>query len=255
MGRAPTAFLRFDALGKSYDDVHAVREVSLDVGRGEFVALVGASGSGKSTLLKCINRLVEPTSGRVLLNGEDVLAGPPAPLRRRIGYVFQGIGLFPHLSVAENVALTPRLEGERLPEARIAELLDLVELDPAMASRMPAELSGGQRQRVGVARALAGESHLLLMDEPFGALDPITRGQLGERVRRLHDELELTTVMVTHDMAEALLLATRVLVMDAGRIVADETPAALLGGDGGDIAQALVDVPRKQARQLAGIGE
>jgi osmoprotectant transport system ATP-binding protein len=255
MGRAPTAFLRFEALRKSYDDVHAVREVSLEIARGEFVALVGASGSGKSTLLKCINRLVEPTSGRVLLDGEDVLAGPPAPLRRRIGYVFQGIGLFPHLTVAENVALTPRLEGERLPEARIADLLRLVELDPAMASRLPAELSGGQRQRVGVARALAGESHLLLMDEPFGALDPITRGQLGERVRRLHDELELTTVMVTHDMAEALLLATRVLVMDSGRIVADETPAALLSGAGGDIAQALVDVPRKQARQLAGLGE
>ena len=259
MDPAPPAFLRFDAVGKLYDDVHAVRDVSLDIARGEFVALVGASGSGKSTLLKCINRLVEPSSGRVLLDGEDVLAGPPAPLRRRIGYVFQGIGLFPHMSVAENIALTPRLEGERLSEARIAELLDLVELDPTMATRLPAELSGGQRQRVGVARALAGESHLLLMDEPFGALDPITRGQLGERVRRLHDELGLTTVMVTHDMAEALLLATRVLVMDSGRIVADETPAALLAGAGGDIAQALVDVPRAQARQLAktseGIGE
>ena len=169
--------------------------------------------------------------------------------------MFQGIGLFPHMSVAENIALTPRLEGERLLDTRIAELLELVELDPAMASRLPAELSGGQRQRVGVARALAGDSHLLLMDEPFGALDPITRGQLGERVRRLHDELDLTTVMVTHDMAEALLLATRVLVMDAGRIVADETPAALLAGEGGDIAQALVDVPRAQARQLAGIGK
>ncbi len=259
MGSVPDAFLRFDALGKTYDDVHAVRDVSLDIARGEFVALVGASGSGKSTLLKCINRLVEPSSGRVLLDGEDVLAGQPAPLRRRIGYVFQGIGLFPHMSVAENIALTPRLEGERLPDKRIAELLDLVELDPAMASRLPAELSGGQRQRVGVARALAGDSHLLLMDEPFGALDPITRGQLGERVRRLHDELDLTTVMVTHDMAEALLLGTRVLVMDAGHIVADETPAALLAGEGGDIAQALVDVPRAQARRLAqtsqGIGK
>nr|WP_233548460.1 ABC transporter ATP-binding protein [Aurantiacibacter zhengii] len=251
----PHAFLRFDALGKTYDEVHAVRDVSLDIARGEFVALVGASGSGKSTLLKCINRLVEPSSGRVLLDGQDVLDGPPAPLRRRIGYVFQGIGLFPHMRVAENITLTARLEGERLPDKRIAELLELVELDPAMAKRLPAELSGGQRQRVGVARALAGDSHLLLMDEPFGALDPITRGQLGERVRRLHDELDLTTVMVTHDMAEALLLATRVLVMDAGRIVADETPAALLAGEGGDIAQALVDVPRAQARQLAGIGK
>jgi len=254
MGSAPPAFLRFEALGKTYDDVTAVSDVSLGIAQGEFVALVGASGSGKSTLLKCINRLVEPTSGRVLLDGEDVLAGPAAPLRRRIGYVFQGIGLFPHMSVGENIALTPRLEGQSLPDARAAELLELVELDPAMASRMPAELSGGQRQRVGVARALAGDSHLLLMDEPFGALDPITRGQLGERVRRLHEELGLTTLMVTHDMAEALLLATRVLVMDAGQIVADETPEALLSGAGGDVAQALVEVPREQARRLAGIG-
>ncbi|WP_338241784.1 ABC transporter ATP-binding protein [Aurantiacibacter hainanensis] len=255
MERAAPAFLRFEGLSKSYDDTAAVRDVSLAIAPGEFVALVGASGSGKSTLLKCINRLVEPTGGRVLLDGEDVTAGPAAPLRRRIGYVFQGIGLFPHMSVAENIALGPRLEGERLDDARVAELLRLVELDPALADRLPAELSGGQRQRVGVARALAGDSHLLLMDEPFGALDPITRGQLGERVRRLHDELDLTTVMVTHDMAEALLLATRVLVMDGGRIVADETPAALLAGQGGDVAQALVEVPREQARRLAGIGE
>ena len=253
MASVPTAFLRFEALSKSWDETQAVRDVTLSIGKGEFAALVGASGSGKSTLLKCINRLVEPTSGRVLLDGAAVLSGAAPPLRRRIGYVFQGIGLFPHMSVAQNIALTPRLEGERLPEARIAKLLELVELDPALATRMPAELSGGQRQRVGVARALAGDSHLLLMDEPFGALDPITRGQLGERVRRLHDELDLTTVMVTHDMAEALLLATRVLVMDAGRIVADETPAALLAGEGGPIAQALVEVPREQARQLASI--
>ncbi|MFB0612168.1 ATP-binding cassette domain-containing protein [Aurantiacibacter poecillastricola] len=253
MSQAAPAFLRFDALTKSYDEVDAVRAVSLTIAEGEFVALVGASGSGKSTLLKCINRLVEPTLGRVLLGEEDVLAGPAAPLRRRIGYVFQGIGLFPHMSVAENIALGPRLEGEALPDARIAELLELVELDPAMATRLPAELSGGQRQRVGVARALAGDSHLLLMDEPFGALDPITRGQLGERVRRLHEELGLTTVMVTHDMAEALLLATRVLVMDQGQIVADETPQALLSGEGGEVAQALVAVPRAQARALAGI--
>ncbi|MGB3796077.1 MAG: ABC transporter ATP-binding protein [Alteraurantiacibacter sp.] len=253
MALAPPAFLRFEALGKTYGGVEALRDVTLCIPQGEFVALVGASGSGKSTLLKCINRLVEPTSGRVLLDGEDVLAGPASLVRRRIGYVFQGIGLFPHMSVAENIALTPRLVGNRLPDARIAELLELVELDAAMASRLPSELSGGQRQRVGVARALAGDSHLLLMDEPFGALDPITRGQLGMRVRGLHRELGLTTVMVTHDMAEALLLATRVLVMDQGRIIADEAPAALLAGKGGKVAQALVEVPREQARQLAGM--
>lgn len=250
---AHPGFLRLEALGKSYDEIHALLDVSLAIETGEFVALVGASGSGKSTLLKCINRLVEPTAGRVLLDGEDVTSVPAPALRRRIGYVFQGIGLFPHMTVAENIALTPQLEGTRLGAERIAELLALVELEPEMARRLPAELSGGQRQRVGVARALASDSHLLLMDEPFGALDPITRGQLGERVRRLHDELGLTTVMVTHDMAEALLLATRVLVMDAGRIVADESPAALLEGAGGEVAQALVAVPRAQAKALAGI--
>ena len=155
------------------------------------------------------------------------------------------------MSVGENIAIGPRVAGEKLPAERIAQLLELVELEPAMASRLPEALSGGQRQRVGVARALAGEPHLLLMDEPFGALDPITRAALGHTVRELHDRLELTTVMVTHDMAEALLLACRVLVMDAGRIVADATPRALLAGGGGEIAQGLVAVPREQAGRLA----
>ena len=155
------------------------------------------------------------------------------------------------MRVGENIAIGPRLAGETLPQERIAELLTLVELDPEMAGRMPDALSGGQRQRVGVARALAGDPELLLMDEPFGALDPITRDALGERVRELHEELGLTTVMVTHDMAEALLLADRVLVMDAGHLVADETPRSLLAGAGGEIAQGLVAVPRDQADKLA----
>ena len=245
------ASLRFDAVGKSYDDIVAVERVDLDIAPRSFVALVGASGSGKSTLLKTVNRLVEPTHGRVLLASEDV-AGLPAPaLRRRIGYVFQSIGLFPHMDVARNIGIGPRLAGEPLGEARIAELLEMVELDASYATRMPSELSGGQRQRIGVARALAGSPELLLMDEPFGALDPVTRDALGERVRGLHGELGLTTVLVTHDMAEALLLADRVLVMDAGRIVADETPRALLDGAGGAIAQQLVSVPRHQADRLA----
>lgn len=229
----------------------AVDGVSLTIGRGQFVALVGASGSGKSTLLKTVNRLVEPGEGRVVLDGADVTTIPAPRLRHRIGYVFQGIGLFSHMSVAENVALVPRLEGDKLSDARIAELLELVELEPDMGARYPEQLSGGQRQRVGVARALAGNAQLLLMDEPFGALDPITRDALGERVKRLHSELGLTTVMVTHDMAEALLLAHRVLVMDAGRVVADCTPAQLLAGEGGEVAQALVAVPRAQAKALA----
>ena len=251
MAEPGTPFLSFESVTKSFGETQAVRGVSLALARGEFVALVGASGSGKSTLLKTVNRLIEPTGGRVLLGGADVTGGPAPGLRRRIGYVFQGIGLFPHMSVAENIAIGPRLEGDRLPQARIAELLQLVDLDPAMAERMPDELSGGQRQRVGVARALASDPHLLLMDEPFGALDPVTRDALGDRVRALHDRLGLTTLMVTHDMAEALLLADRVLVMDAGEIVADCSPAQLLSGEGGDIAQALVAVPRAQAQRLA----
>ena len=245
------AFLRFETVRKCYDAVVAVDTVTLDIAHGAFVALVGASGSGKSTLLKTVNRLVEPTSGRVLLGGEDV-SGLPAPaLRRRIGYVFQSIGLFPHMDVARNIGIGPRLAGARLGQDRIGELLDMVELDAGYAGRMPSELSGGQRQRIGVARALAGNPELLLMDEPFGALDPVTRDALGERVRALHAQLGLTTVMVTHDMAEALLLADRVLVMEAGRIVADETPRSLLAGKGGDAAQQLVAVPRHQADRLA----
>lgn len=243
--------LVFERAARAYGEVTAVAGVDCAIAAGSFVALVGASGSGKSTLLKMVNTLVEPTAGRVLFGGEDVTTLPQARLRRRVGYVFQGIGLFPHMSVAENIAIGPRLTGEKLPPERIAGLLELVELEPAMAQRMPDELSGGQRQRVGVARALAGEPELLLMDEPFGALDPLTRDALGAKVRELHERLGLTTVMVTHDMAEALLLADRVLVMEAGRLVADESPRALLGGAGGEIAQGLVAVPRQQAERLA----
>ena len=186
----------------------------------------------------------------MLLDGEDVTSRDATAMRRTMGYVFQRIGLFPHLSVAENIAIGPRLVGERLSEDRIGELLTLVDLDPSMAARLPDALSGGQQQRVGVARALAGNPALLLMDEPFGALDPVTRDALGERVRDLHERLDLTTIMVTHDMAEALILADRVLVMDAGSIVADETPQALASGKGGEIAQALVAIPRHQAERL-----
>jgi osmoprotectant transport system ATP-binding protein len=254
----PQPLLVFDGAARAYGETVAVADVSCAIEAGSFVALVGASGSGKSTLLKMVNTLVEPTSGRVLFGGEDVTSLKPARLRRRVGYVFQGIGLFPHFSVAENIAIGPRLTGDKLPPERIAELLALVELDPALAKRMPDELSGGQRQRVGVARALAGEPELLIMDEPFGALDPVTRDALGSKVRELHERLGLTSVMVTHDMAEALLLADRVLVMDKGALVADETPRALLAGAGGEVAQRLVAVPRTQAERLAameGLGE
>ncbi len=242
----------FEGVTKRYavSTAIAVEAVSVAIGAGSFVALVGSSGSGKSTLLKMVNRLVEPSAGRVLIGGADVEAQEVHALRRRIGYVFQNIGLFPHLTVAENIAISLKIDGRRGTGGRVAELLDLVDLPRDFAGRAPDELSGGQRQRVGVARALATEPGLMLMDEPFGALDPVTRDQLGEAIRRLHDRLGLTTIMVTHDMAEALLLADRVLVMDAGRVVADCSPADLVAGRGGAAASALVAVPRAQARRL-----
>jgi osmoprotectant transport system ATP-binding protein len=246
--------LEFQEVSKRFGALAAVDAVSLAVPRGAFVALVGESGSGKSTLLKMANRLIEPDEGRVLVGGADVRQAAAPALRRRIGYVFQSIGLFPHMDVARNIGIGPRLAGEALEDARLTELLALVGLSSEHAHRMPDALSGGQRQRVGVARALAGAPELLLMDEPFGALDPVTRDALGRQVRALHERLGLTTVMVTHDMAEALLLADRVVVMAAGRIVAEEEPRALLAGAGGDIAQALVAVPREQSEALARLG-
>lgn len=228
----------------------AVDDVTMTIAAGSFVALVGASGSGKSTLLKMINRLVEPDAGMISIGAEQVSGQEVHQLRRRIGYVFQNIGLFPHMSVAENIAIGLRIDGKKDNAGRVMALLDLVDLPRNFATRAPDALSGGQRQRVGVARALAAEPGLMLMDEPFGALDPVTRDQLGGAIRRLHDRLGLTTIMVTHDMAEALLLADRVLVMAAGKIVADCTPRALLAGKGGPIADAMVAVPRTQAQRL-----
>ncbi|MFZ5748280.1 MAG: ATP-binding cassette domain-containing protein [Pseudomonadota bacterium] len=243
--------VRFDSVARAYGTVRAVDTVTLDIAAGSFVALVGASGSGKSTLLKMVNRLIEPSAGAVFIGDAPVVEGAAHLLRRRVGYVFQNTGLFPHLSVGENVAIGLRLEGRRDTAARVAELLELVELPADFAARMPDALSGGQRQRVGVARALATEPGLMLMDEPFGALDPVTRDGLGTAIRALHDRLGLTTMLVTHDMAEALLLADRVLVMEAGRIVADATPHGLLTGEGGAAADALVAVPRDQAHRLS----
>ncbi|MCR5879082.1 ABC transporter ATP-binding protein [Phenylobacterium sp. J367] len=246
------AVLELSGVGKRYGATAALDDVSLTVRAGEFVALVGGSGSGKTTLLKTINRLVAPDAGSVRVAGEDAASVAAPLLRRRIGYVFQEVGLFPHLTVAENIAVTPRLLGwdrDRIA-ARTAELLDLVALPPDVAARTPDALSGGQRQRVGVARALAAEPAILLMDEPFGALDPITRDQLGVDVRALHERLGLTTVMVTHDIAEAVLLADRVVVLKAGRVLADGAPADLLSTATDPDVRALLEAPRRQAERL-----
>jgi osmoprotectant transport system ATP-binding protein len=248
------AAIAFRNVGKIYDrgQTLAVRGVSLEIAAGEFVAVVGMSGSGKTTLLKTINRLIEPTSGVVEVEGQDVQGLDPFQLRRRIGYVFQGIGLFPHLTVAENIAVTPRLIGwtKGEIEARVAELLDLVQLPREVATRLPATLSGGQGQRVGVARALAARPRIVLMDEPFGALDPITRDSLAREYRAVHRELGLTTVMITHDILEAVLLADRIAVMAKGEIVEVGTPHDLLNDPKNDYVRELIDVPRRQASEV-----
>jgi osmoprotectant transport system ATP-binding protein len=247
--------IAFAHVGKSFDGglIKAVNDVSLDVAEGEFLAIVGGSGSGKTTLLRLANRLIDPDSGSITVEGEDVRAVDPIRLRRRIGYVFQSGGLFPHMSVAGNVGITPKLLGAPAAEisARVDELLDLVRLDRTLyRDRFPHELSGGQRQRVGVARALAARPRIVLMDEPFGALDPLTRDALGDDYRALHKKLGLTTVMITHDMTEAILLADRVAVMRAGRLLAEGTPSELSGSDDPYVGE-LLRTPRRQAERLA----
>jgi osmoprotectant transport system ATP-binding protein len=205
-----------------------LRRLSLSVQSGEILALVGRSGAGKSTLLKLVNRLLVPTSGRVTVEGRDTQAWDAIRLRRRVGYVIQDVGLFPHMTVAENVAVVPRLEGwpTARVDARTHELLELVGLPLAeYGARWPNQLSGGERQRVGVARALAIDPPILLMDEPFGALDPITRAEVRREFTRLQQRLRTTVLVVTHDIAEAFALGDRVGVLDAGALIAVDTPS------------------------------
>ncbi|MEE9235441.1 MAG: ATP-binding cassette domain-containing protein [Candidatus Acidoferrales bacterium] len=207
-----------------------LHQLNLEVRRGETLVLLGRSGSGKTTTLKLINRLLVPTEGEVLVEGRGTLEWDPIRLRRRIGYVIQEIGLFPHYTVERNVGLVPAAEGwpaEKRRE-RVRELLELVGLEPAMAARYPHELSGGQRQRVGVARALAADPPMLLMDEPFGALDPLTRAELQREFQSLQRRLRKTIVFVTHDLREALLVATRIGLLEAGRLVGLYTPEEFL---------------------------
>ncbi|MBS0529533.1 MAG: ATP-binding cassette domain-containing protein [Proteobacteria bacterium] len=249
--------IAFAHVSKSFDEgrVKAVDDVSLGVAEGEFVAIVGGSGSGKTTLLRLANRLIDPDGGTITVAGDDIGAIDPIGLRRRIGYVFQSGGLFPHMSIAGNIGITPRLLGtaKRDIAARVDDLLDLVQLDRAQhRDRYPHELSGGQRQRVGVARALAAQPRIVLMDEPFGALDPLTRDALGDDYRALHDRLGLTTIMITHDMTEALLLADRVAVMRAGRLLAQGTPQELSRSEDPYVGE-LLGTPRRQAERLQAV--
>jgi osmoprotectant transport system ATP-binding protein len=226
--------IRFEGVSKRYGDgPYAVENLDLEVQEGELCVLVGPSGGGKTTILRLVNRLVEPTSGRVLVDGRDVAATDRVELRRRTGYVIQQPGLFPHLKVADNVASVPRLLGwdKARTRARVGELLELVGLDPALyARRYPHELSGGQAQRVGVARALAGDPPVLLMDEPFGAVDPIARERLQQEFLRLQAQLRKTVMFVTHDVDEAVMLGDRIAVLsEGGMLQQHDTPAAVLG--------------------------
>jgi len=239
-------------LTKTYGKTPAVHKVSFAVAPGELLVLVGGSGSGKTTTLKMINRLIEPTSGHVRIDGKDAARLLGHLLRRRIGYVFQRIGLFPHLTVAANIAVPLTLasvDRARIVR-RVAELLELVGLPDDIAARYPAALSGGQQQRVGVARALAAEPRIMLLDEPFGALDPMTRDRLQQTFLAIRKRLQLTAVFVTHDMVEALLLADRIAVLDQGRLVQIGTPAELWRSPAEESVAQLLETPRRQAASL-----
>ena len=236
-------------LGRSF----VVSGVSLKVERGQLLCLIGESGSGKTTTLKMINRIQDPSSGTIIVNGENILQQDPVNLRRSIGYVFQGIGLFPHYTVLDNVAAVPSLlswEGA-LIHSRCEEILEMVGLPiKDYGDRYPSQLSGGQQQRVGVARALIAKPKVLLMDEPFGALDPITRAGLQEEFKRIQRLLNLTVIMVTHDMTEALLMADQIAVMRKGQILQMGPPKELLNRPEHDYVRELIELPRNRASRL-----
>ena len=240
---------------KSFDanSVFEVSNISLNIKRGEFLGLIGESGSGKTTTLKMINRLEEPSSGEIRVNGRNIRDSNEEELRRNIGYVFQGIGLFPHYTVIENVAAVPKLLNWEEHRIKVCckETLRMVGLPiESYGSRYPSQLSGGQQQRVGVARALAAEPEVILMDEPFGALDPITRADLQEEVKQIHQQLNPTVIMVTHDMTEALLMADRIAVMKNGEILQIGTPNELLNYPSHEYVRKIVEMPKKRADRL-----
>lgn len=248
--------ISFRNVSKSFDggQFHALTSVSLDIPSGETLVLLGSSGSGKTTLLRLVNRLIEPTSGSILLNDRDVSTVDPIQLRRQIGYVFQDIGLFPHLTAAENVAVVPRLRGRSAAQqqAKAAELLELVGLDPDVhGGRYPDELSGGQQQRIGVARALAGDPEFLLMDEPFGALDALTRDALQQELLNLKKRLGKTILFVTHDIFEALALGDRIAVMHDGRIEQVGSRETILSAPKTPFVRDLFAKPAAQLSLLA----
>jgi osmoprotectant transport system ATP-binding protein len=235
--------IEFRNIAKQFDGYTVVRGLDLSIARGEFCVLIGASGSGKSTILRMINRLLEHSEGEIRFAGEEIRSFAPEILRRRIGYAIQSVGLFPHWTVERNIATVPRLlkwDRGRI-ERRVSELLGLLGLDEArLRGSYPHQLSGGQQQRVGVARALAADPDVLLMDEPFGALDPVTRESLQVEIARIHRETGKTIVFVTHDMDEALRLATRIVILGGGGIVQAATPRELLANPASDDVRSFI---------------
>ncbi|WP_409291987.1 ABC transporter ATP-binding protein [Peribacillus sp. SCS-37] len=244
--------IKFNHVGKKYPDgFMALKDITFEIGEGEFVALIGPSGCGKTTTMRMINRLTEPTSGEIYINGEDVSKRDPVQLRRNIGYVIQQIGLLPHMTIKDNITLVPRLKGwdkERY-EKKVDELLELVGLDPeTFKNRFPADLSGGQQQRIGVIRALAAEPPVILMDEPFSALDPISREQLQDELVQLQQRIKKTIVFVTHDMDEAIKIADRIAIMNEGEIVQFDSPERILRHPKNDFVRGFIGEDRLIAK-------
>ena len=235
--------IQFVDVIKAYDDEAILERFSLDIGRGEFLTIIGSSGCGKTTLLKMINGLLIPDTGTVFVQGQDISKTDLIALRRNIGYAIQGVGLFPHMTVRKNIAYVPSLlnkQNRQKTEAAVARLVKVVGLDESLLDRYPSELSGGQQQRVGIARSLAAAPEILLMDEPFGAVDEITRRMLQDEILRIHRELGVTIVFITHDIREALKLGTRVAVMDHGGLVQIDTPENIRNQPATDFVKELV---------------
>ena len=235
--------IRFVDVTKAYGDEAILERFSLDIGKGEFLTIIGSSGCGKTTLLKMINGLLIPDTGTVCVQGQDISKTDLIALRRNIGYAIQGVGLFPHMTVRKNIAYVPSLlnrQNRQKTEAAVARLVKIVGLDQSLLDRYPSELSGGQQQRVGIARSLAAAPEILLMDEPFGAVDEITRRMLQDEILRIHRELGVTIVFITHDIREALKLGTRVTVMDHGGLVQIDTPENIRNHPATDFVKELV---------------
>lgn len=243
--------IEFKKIRKVYGDKVVLPELNLSIAKGEFVTIIGSSGGGKTTVLKMVNGLIVPTSGDIFIDGENIKDKNITELRRNIGYAVQGSVLFPHMTVEENISYVPNLLNKRNKEktkAAVSKWMKIVGLEEELKNRYPAELSGGQQQRVGIARALAASPELLLMDEPFGAVDEITRGQLQSELRQIYEKTGITVLFVTHDISEALKLGTKVLVMDKGEIQQYAEPKELLRNPATDFVRQLVDKERRICR-------